>query len=83
MATVVEAPDTAFSYQRRGRWIDRWEPDNNEFWENGGKQTARKNLIFSVFAENLGFSVWVLWASVVTAMGSAGFAFLGRTIPTR
>ncbi|MGW4242277.1 MFS transporter [Nocardia sp. NPDC004722] len=81
MATVVEAPDTAFAYQRRGRWIDRWEPDNNEFWENGGKQTARKNLIFSVFAENLGFSIWVIWASIVTAMGSAGFAFLGAKNP--
>ncbi|MEC3916505.1 nitrate/nitrite transporter [Nocardia sp. CDC160] len=81
MATVVEAPDTAFTYQRRGRWIDRWEPDNNEFWENGGKQTARKNLIFSVFAENLGFSIWVIWASIVTAMGSAGFAFLGAKNP--
>ncbi|MGW4122914.1 MFS transporter [Nocardia sp. NPDC004711] len=81
MATVVEAPETTFAFQRRGRWIDRWEPDNNEFWENGGKQTARKNLIFSVFAENLGFSVWVLWASVVTAMGSAGFAFLSAKNP--
>ncbi|MEC3952326.1 nitrate/nitrite transporter [Nocardia sp. CDC153] len=81
MATVVEAPDSAFTYQRRGRWIDRWEPDNNEFWENGGRQTARKNLIFSVFAENLGFSIWVLWASIVTAMGSAGFAFLGAKNP--
>ncbi|MFE3224698.1 MFS transporter [Nocardia sp. NPDC059228] len=81
MATVVEAPETTFAFQRRGRWIDRWEPDNSEFWENGGKQTARKNLIFSVFAENLGFSVWVLWASVVTAMGSAGFAFLSAKNP--
>ncbi|WP_433562722.1 MFS transporter [Nocardia sp. CA-151230] len=81
MATVVEAPEKTFAFQRRGRWIDRWEPDNSEFWENGGKQTARKNLIFSVFAENLGFSVWVLWASVVTAMGSAGFAFLSAKNP--
>ncbi|MEU6583282.1 nitrate/nitrite transporter [Nocardia sp. NPDC046763] len=81
MATVVEVPETTFAFQRRGRWIDRWEPDNGEFWENGGKQTARKNLIFSVFAENLGFSVWVLWASVVTAMGSAGFAFLSAKNP--
>ncbi|MFE3193263.1 MFS transporter [Nocardia sp. NPDC059240] len=81
MATVVEAPDTAFTFQKRGRWIDRWEPDNNEFWENGGKQTARKNLMFSVFAENLGFSIWVIWASIVTAMGSAGFAFLGAKNP--
>ncbi|MFE3002144.1 MFS transporter [Nocardia sp. NPDC059246] len=37
--------------------------------------------MFSVFAENLGFSVWVLWASVVTAMGSAGFAFLSAKNP--
>ncbi|MFJ9366119.1 MFS transporter [Nocardia sp. NPDC101769] len=81
MATVVEAPETTFAFQRRGRWIDRWEPDNGEFWENGGKQTAGKNLIFSVFAENLGFSVWVLWASVVTAMGSAGFVFLSAKNP--
>ncbi len=65
-----------FTYQSRGRWLDQWEPDNETFWENGGKQTARKNLAFSVFAENLGFSVWVLWASVVTAMGPAGFHFL-------
>ncbi|MCU1641665.1 MAG: Nitrate/nitrite transporter [Nocardia sp.] len=84
MATV-EAPESTFRYQQRGRWIDHWEPDNNEFWENGGQQTARKNLIFSVFAENLGFSVWVLWASVVTVMGSAGFDFLaglGKGNPT-
>ncbi|MFC9998230.1 MFS transporter [Nocardia sp. NPDC127526] len=84
MATV-EAPTKAFEYQKRGRWIDHWEPDNNEFWENGGKQTARKNLIFSVFAENLGFSVWVIWGSIVTAMGAAGFPFLeglGKGNPT-
>ncbi|MFJ4652188.1 MFS transporter [Nocardia sp. NPDC088792] len=74
--STVEAPPTSITYQRRGRWINDWNPDNNEFWENGGKQTARKNLIFSVFAENLGFSIWVIWASVVTAMGSAGFDFL-------
>ncbi|WP_238845380.1 hypothetical protein [Nocardia terpenica] len=73
---AVAASADTFSYSRRGRWLDRWEPDNETFWENGGRQTARKNLGLSVFAENLGFSIWVLWASVVTAMGSAGFDFL-------
>ncbi|ATL70175.1 MFS transporter [Nocardia terpenica] len=73
---AVAASADTFSYSRRGRWLDRWEPDNETFWENGGRQTARKNLGLSVFAENLGFSIWVLWASVVTAMGSAGFEFL-------
>ncbi|WP_024799783.1 MFS transporter [Nocardia sp. BMG51109] len=81
MTTTTDAVRTgsdrpAFRYQRRGRWLDHWHPDDETFWENGGKQTARKNLIFSVFAENLGFSIWVIWASVVTTMGSAGFEFL-------
>ncbi|WP_280462728.1 nitrate/nitrite transporter [Nocardia carnea] len=72
--TPVTAPP--FTHQRRGRWIDRWEPDNEQFWSSGADRTARKNLVFSVFAENLGFSIWVLWASVVTGMGAAGFGFL-------
>lgn len=84
--TSVAAPEkTTFQYQARSRWLDHWEPDNEEFWENGGKQTARKNLIFSVFAENLGFSIWVIWGSIVTAMGAAGFDFLaglGKGNPT-
>ncbi|MCP2289992.1 MFS transporter [Nocardia amikacinitolerans] len=66
----------SFSHQKRGRWLDHWEPDNLKFWESGGKLTARKNLAFSVFAENLGFSVWVIWGTVVTSMGAAGFEFL-------
>ncbi|NNH69648.1 MFS transporter [Nocardia uniformis] len=74
---VSETPEkSTFQHQSRGRWLDQWEPDNEEFWEKGGKQTAKKNLIFSVFAENLGFSVWVIWGSIVTAMGAAGFGFL-------
>ncbi|MFC4375217.1 MFS transporter [Nocardia halotolerans] len=79
----TQAP--SFEYQKRGRWLTRWEPDNPAFWASGGEQTAKKNLWFSVFAENLGFSVWVLWGSIVTAMGAAGFTFLeglGRGNPT-
>jgi NNP family nitrate/nitrite transporter-like MFS transporter len=75
-ATHIEPAAPPFSYRLRGRWLDHWHPDKETFWENGGKQTARKNLVFSVFAENLGFSVWVLWASVVTVMSQAGFHFM-------
>jgi MFS transporter, NNP family, nitrate/nitrite transporter len=67
---------SAFRYQRRGRWLDDWQPENPAFWESGGKNTAWKNLLFSVFSEHLGFNVWVIWTIVVTNMGSAGFAFM-------
>jgi MFS transporter, NNP family, nitrate/nitrite transporter len=57
----------------RGRWIDDWDPEDERFWESGAKQVARKNLIISIFTENLGFSIWVLWTIVVINLANAGF----------
>src|SRR5919204_6046238 len=53
-------------------WIDRWEPENDAFWETTGRRIARKNLAFSIFTEHLGFSVWVLWTIIVINLGNAG-----------
>lgn len=56
-----------------GRWIHRWEPDDPTFWTAIGRRTALRNLTFSILAEHLGFSVWVLWSIVVTYLPDAGF----------
>jgi NNP family nitrate/nitrite transporter-like MFS transporter len=53
-------------------WIDNWEPENEQFWETRGKRIARKNLGLSIFAENIGFSIWVLWAVVVINLANIG-----------
>jgi NNP family nitrate/nitrite transporter-like MFS transporter len=59
--------------QRGGRrWISDWQPENEEFWERTGKKVARRNLGFSVFAEHIGFSVWVLWTIIVINLGNVG-----------
>jgi NNP family nitrate/nitrite transporter-like MFS transporter len=81
MSTTVETQVAeATSAPRGGRWIDRWEPEDPEFWEQTGKKIARKNLGFSILAENLGFSVWVLMSIVVVSLGSVGYAFsVGQT----
>jgi NNP family nitrate/nitrite transporter-like MFS transporter len=63
------APDTA---TKTGRWIERWDPENEQFWETTGKRVARRNLMLSVFAENLGFSIWVLWTVVVINLANVG-----------
>ncbi len=57
---------------RRGHWIDHWDPENETFWETVGKKVARKNLLFSMFAEHVGFCIWVLWTIVVLNLGNAG-----------
>jgi MFS transporter, NNP family, nitrate/nitrite transporter len=55
----------------RGRWIDDWRPDDSDFWARGGAKIARRNLIFSIFSEHIGFSVWTLWSVLVLFMGPA------------
>ncbi|CAI9402213.1 MFS transporter [Aestuariimicrobium sp. T2.26MG-19.2B] len=51
-----------------GRWIEHWDPENPTFWASHGKAVARRNLIFSIVAEHIGFSVWMLWSIVVVTM---------------
>src|SRR5690554_643148 len=51
-----------------GRWIERWTPEDPQFWEVKGKAVALRNLVFSIAAEHVGFSVWLLWSIVVVKM---------------
>lgn len=70
--TVTSNPPieaTASPPPKRGKhWIDDWRPEDPEFWGSVGKPVARRNLIFSIFAEHIGFSVWLLWSIVVVQM---------------
>jgi MFS transporter, NNP family, nitrate/nitrite transporter len=61
--------------RRTGRWIDDWRPEEPEFWETTGKDIARRNLIWSIFAEHLGFSVWLIWSVSSAFLLSMGFEF--------
>ncbi|CAN5402925.1 MFS transporter [soil metagenome] len=81
MATTLTPPPpsgeaaSADSRRRTGRWIDHWDPEDPEFWESGGKTTARRNLIWSIFSEHLGFSVWLLWSVSAVMLVKVGFNF--------
>jgi NNP family nitrate/nitrite transporter-like MFS transporter len=60
---------------RNGRWIDHWQPEDPAFWRAFGARIARRNLVWSIAAEHIGFSVWLLWSAVVIYLPQAGFAF--------
>ncbi|MGX6603463.1 nitrate/nitrite transporter [Micromonosporaceae bacterium Da 78-11] len=55
----------------RGHWIDDWRPEDPDFWQSQGAPVARRNLIFSIFSEHIGFSVWTLWSVLVLFLGPA------------
>jgi NNP family nitrate/nitrite transporter-like MFS transporter len=75
--TVTTGPDTAADTpaRRTGRWIDDWRPEEPEFWESTGRKVARRNLIWSIFAEHLGFSVWLIWSVSSAFLVAMGFNF--------
>jgi NNP family nitrate/nitrite transporter-like MFS transporter len=79
--TLIQTP------QAKSHWIDDWRPEDGSFWESQGKAIARRNLIFSVLSEHIGFSVWSLWSVLVLFLGSEyGFdpaqKFLLTALPT-
>lgn len=53
----------------RPRHIDDWRPEDPHFWEATGARTARRNLVYSVLCEHIGFSVWSLWSVLVLFLG--------------
>ena len=59
----------------KGRWISDWRPEDETFWEQRGRAVARRNLIWSIFAEHLGFSVWLIWSVSSAFLLAQGFEF--------
>src|SRR6476646_8303935 len=56
-------------------WISDWNPENETFWNSSGRSIAQRNLIWSIFAAHVGFSVWLIWSIVATKLPAAGFHY--------
>lgn len=55
--------------------LTRWEPENAVFWQESGKNIARRNLWISIPCLTLGFIISVMWSMVVLNLPNAGFSF--------
>jgi NNP family nitrate/nitrite transporter-like MFS transporter len=91
MTTTRTEPAARAAY--RGRRLAGWDPEDPGFWQRTGARVARRNLIFSILSEHIGFSVWSLWSVLVLfltpAYGlsadprtAAAEKFLLTTVPT-
>lgn len=57
----------AYTYTRKHH-ITGWNPEDRQAWDNGGAAIARRNLIWSIICEHIGFSIWSLFSVMVLFM---------------
>lgn len=55
--------------------IYKWDPENEAFWENEGKNVAWKALWISIPCLLCGFAVWIYWSVITVQMLNLGFPF--------
>ena len=55
--------------------IERWDPEDNQFWESQGKKIANRNLWISIPSLLCGFAVWLYWGVITVQMLNLGFPF--------
>ena len=67
--------EVATSANRRGRVLDIWNPEDQQFWQQEGQAIARLNLWISVPALFLAFAIWQLWSVVAVNLNALGFKF--------
>ena len=59
----------------KGKVIEDWRPDDEQFWASTGRAIARRNLWISIPALLLAFAVWMVWSVVVAKLPAIGFTF--------
>jgi len=55
--------------------VERWEPEDAEFWESTGKRIASRNLWISVPCLLCAFAVWSYWSIITVQMKNLAFPF--------
>ena len=55
--------------------IERWDPEDTDFWEREGKKVAYRNLWISIPNLLMGFAVWMMWGMITVQMMNIGFPF--------
>jgi NNP family nitrate/nitrite transporter-like MFS transporter len=55
--------------------LDKWDPEDEQFWESTGKKIAKRNLWISIPSLLCGFAVWLYWGIISVQMLNLGFPF--------
>jgi NNP family nitrate/nitrite transporter-like MFS transporter len=55
--------------------LEKWNVEDERFWEEKGKKIANRNLWISIPSLLVGFAVWLMWGIITVQMKNLGFPF--------
>ncbi len=55
--------------------IEKWDVEDEKFWESTGKRIASRNLWISIPSLLCGFAIWIYWGIITVQMLNLGFPF--------
>lgn len=53
--------------------LQKWDVENEQFWESEGKHIANRNLWISIPSLLSGFAVWLMWGIITVQMLNLGY----------
>lgn len=64
---------TSDTVARGGEWIERWEPEDESFWESTGKRIAWRTLWITTANLTMAFVTWFVVSALVVRLPNVGF----------
>ena len=55
--------------------LNKWDVEDEQFWESEGKKIANRNLWISIPSLLCGFAVWLYWGIITVQMINLGYPF--------
>lgn len=56
-------------------WLEKWTPDDEGFWNNGGSAIAWRTLTITTLALILSFATWFMMSAIAVKLPGIGFSF--------
>ena len=56
-------------------WLEKWTPEETDFWEAGGNRRAWSTLIVTTVTLIVSFATWFMMSAIVVRMPGIGFTF--------
>ena len=73
--STAATPGDGGGSRRASTWLERWEPESQEFWLEQGRTLAWQTLAITTVALVLSFATWFVMSAVVVRLPRLGFTY--------